>query len=136
MPEKAHAEALERTESTLSLADTPTARAAPGWDRCDSDLSSASTVIIPAPVARGTLTLKASAVHAGSMRAECAIENSILTLKIDSVVVVEVQLKNLAVGLQQGRDNMFMTTVHKNKIYDEIFCFADDQVKRHSGTPT
>ena len=131
VPEKAHAEALERTESTLSLADTPTARAAPGWDRCDSDLSSASTVIIPAPVARGTLTLKASASHAGSMRSECTIENCTLTLKIDSVVVVEVPLKNLAVGLQQGRDNMFtIATVHKNKIYDEIFCFADDQAKR------
>jgi len=131
VPEKAHAEALERTESTLSLADTPTARAAPGWDRCDSDLSSASTVIIPAPVARGTLTLKASASHAGSMRSECTIENCTLTLKIDSVVVVEVPLKNLAVGLHQGRDNMFtIATVHKNKIYDEICSFADDQAKR------
>ena len=38
-------------------------------------------------MARGTLTLKASASHAGF-------------------------------------------TVHKNKIYDEIFCFADDQAKR------
>ena len=124
------AEALERTESALSSADTPTARAAPAWERCDSDLSLAATVIISAPVARGTLTLKAFAGHAGSMRAECAIENLILTLKMDSVVVVEVPLKNLAVGLQQGRDNMFtIATVHKNKIYDEICCFADDQAQ-------
>jgi hypothetical protein len=48
---------LERTESALSSADTPTARAAPAWEYCDADLSSAATVIIPAPVARGTLTL-------------------------------------------------------------------------------
>ena len=124
-------ETLERTESALSSADTPTARAAPAWEHCDADLSSAATVIIPAPVARGTLTLKASAGHAGSKRAECAIENRMLTLKIDSVVVVEMPLKNLAVGLQQGCDNMFtIATVHKNKIYDEICCFADVKAKR------
>lgn len=126
-----NAQALERTESALSAAATPIAHDAPAWERCESDLSSGATAFIDEPVARGTLTLKASASHARSMRAECFIEHRILTFNIDSGVVVEVPLENVGVGLRQGRDNMFMiATVHENKIYDEICCFADDQTKR------
>ena len=50
---------FECDESALSSADTPIARDAPDWDRCDSDLSSAASVI------RGRLTLKATEGHRG-----------------------------------------------------------------------
>jgi hypothetical protein len=47
-------------------------------------------------------------------------------------VVAEVPVVELAIGLQRGRESMFMlATLHKGKIYDEIYCFADDQVKRN-----
>ena len=47
-------------------------------------------------------------------------------------VVAEVPVEDLAVGLQRGRADMFtIATLHEGKMYDEIYCFADDQAKRH-----
>jgi hypothetical protein len=84
--------------------------------------------------ARGEVTLKATADHRRSLRAVCSINNGVLTLTPEgsTAVVAEVPVAELAVGLQRGRNNMFMiATVYQNKMFDEIFCFADDQVKRN-----
>jgi hypothetical protein len=40
-------------------------------------------------------------------------------------------MKDLAVGIQPGRENMFaVATLHKNRLFDKIYCFADDQAER------
>jgi hypothetical protein len=50
----------------------------------------------------------------------------------DTVVVATVPLEDLAVGLQRGRNDMFIiATRYKNKLYDDISCFADNQEKRN-----
>ena len=34
-------------------------------------------------------------------------------------------------GIQPGRENMFaVATLHKNRLFDKIYCFADDQAER------
>jgi hypothetical protein len=109
--------------------------------------------------ARGTVTLKATAGQGGSLRAVCSIENRTLTLSIaqrppraesgeepesqstSAVMVVQVPLEELAVRLQRGRANMFtISTLHKQRLYDEICCFTEDQGKwsewiNHYGLP-
>jgi hypothetical protein len=145
------------------------------WERSESDQSSANTPVtstrtdgghrkrdegrkFEAPshreargrlTARGTVTLKATAGHGGSLRAVCSIENRTLTLSIaqrpprdesgeepesqstSAVMVVQVPLEELAVRLQRGRANMFtISTLHKQRLYDEICCFTDDQGER------
>ena len=93
---------------------------------------------------RASLMLKASVSHAGAMRAMCSLEHCKLTLSIDQrppgdasvqstqSVVVEVPLKELGVGLQQGLANMFtVVTVRDNKMAsDDICCFANNQAER------
>jgi hypothetical protein len=98
--------------------------------------------------ARGLLTLRDSPDHSGSLRAMCLIQNGVLTFSLapipvssrtrgareanETKVVAQVPVKDLAVGLQRGRTNMFIVaTRHQHKIYDEICCFADDQQKRN-----
>jgi hypothetical protein len=124
------------TESAESGAVTPRQdeciaceRAAPEWCKV-KDWPSDRRV-------RGRLTLKASANHMGAMRAVCNVQHGVLTLSVaerdgNTVVVAEVPVEDLAVGLQRGRADMFtIATLHKGKIYDEIYCFADNQVKRN-----
>ncbi len=74
----------------------------------------------------------------------CSIEHRVLALSkafrdtcgdgskhIAPVVLAEVPLEELAVRLQRGRADMFtIATRHKNRLYDEIYCFADDQAER------
>ena len=74
----------------------------------------------------------------------CSIEHRVLTLikasrdtcgdvsqHISPVMLAEVPLELLAVRLQRGRADMFtIATRHKNRLYDEIYCFADDQAER------
>jgi hypothetical protein len=130
---------LDRTESTLSSADTLVA----GKDRTrDEDRKRAARPSYRE--ARGRLTLKASADHPGALRAVCSIEHRVLTLSkasrhtcgdgsqhISPVVLAEVPLELLAVRLQRGRADMFtIATHHENRLYDEIYCFADDQAER------
>jgi hypothetical protein len=130
---------LDRTESSLSSADTPVA----GKDRTrDEDWKRAARPSYRE--ARGRLTLKASADHPGAVRAVCSIEHRVLTLikasrdtcgdvsqHISPVMLAEVPLELLAVRLQRGRADMFtIATRHKNRLYDEIYCFADDQAER------
>ena len=97
--------------------------------------------------ARGLLTVKASPTHSKGLCAECSVQNDVLTLSIprasressgdssgssDTVVVATVPLEDLAVGLQRGRNDMFIiATRYKNKLYDDISCFADNQEKRN-----
>jgi hypothetical protein len=138
--------------------DGRTAHHAPAWDHCesDSDLSLAETPVAgartankdrnregPRSAARGRLTIKSTADHRRSIRAVCSVEHRMLTLSIDprdvssegsqgtSAVVVEVPVEELAVRCQQGRADMFtIATLHEQKMYDEICCFADDQAER------
>jgi len=87
---------------------------------------------------RASLMLKASVGHTGAMRAMCSLEHCKLTLSIDqrptrdASVVVEVPLKELGVGLQQGLATMFtVATVRDNKMAsDDICCFANNQTER------
>jgi hypothetical protein len=83
---------------------------------------------------RGRLTLKASANHSKAVRAVCSIRHGVLKLSIESskAVVAEVPVEELAVGLSRWRTDMFtIATLHNNRMYDEIYCFVDDQVKRN-----
>ena len=98
--------------------------------------------------ARGRLTLKTSADHPGAVRAVCSIEHRVLVLHlalskasrdtcgdgsqhISPVVLAEVPLEELAIRLQRGRADMFtIATRHKNRLYDEIYCFAEDKAER------
>jgi len=88
--------------------------------------------------ARGLLTIKASPNHSKGMRAECSVQNDVLSLSIaessgtSSGTVVAVPIEELAVGLQRGRTNMFIiATRNGDQLYDDISCFADDQEKRN-----
>jgi len=100
---------------------------------------------------RGELTLRGSAYHPRAVRAVCSVQHGVLTLSCATsstqraarglssaggesgvTVVAEVPVEDLAVGLQRGRVDMFtLATLHRNRTYDHIFCFADDQVKRN-----
>ena len=83
---------------------------------------------------RGRLTLKASDDHCKAVRTVCSIRHGVLTVSIESskAVVAEVPVDELAVGLSRWRTDMFtIATLHNNRMYDEIYCFVDDQVKRN-----
>ena len=98
---------------------------------------------------RGELTLKGSVDLRNGLRAVCSVSHGVLTLHIDkpaprdpsgakakatgsTAVVVEVPAAELAVGLKRGHIDMFIiATLHENRMYDEICCFADNQVKRN-----
>lgn len=95
---------------------------------------------------RGELTLRGSANHPRGVRAVCSVQHCVLTLSCATsssqrasargessvTVVAEVPVKDLAVGMQRGRVDMFtLATLHGNRMYDHVFCFADDQVKRN-----
>jgi len=82
---------------------------------------------------RGRLILKASADHKNAVRAKCSITSGVLTVSIANTgdVVAKVPVEELVVGLRRGHSEMFtVATLHKNARYDEISCFAVDQVKR------
>jgi hypothetical protein len=136
------ASTLDRTESTLSSPDTPVS--GKDWTRNEDQKRAARP---NDREARGRLTLKASAHHPGAVRAVCSIEHRVLTLSkasrdtrgngsqhISPVVFAEVPLEELAVRLQRGRADMFTIATrhkcHKNRLYDEIYCFADDESER------
>ena len=92
--------------------------------------------------ASGRLTLRDSAdPHAEGMRTVCRIVDGVLTVGIErrdaageetEEVVAEVPAEALAVALRRGRTNMFMiATIHKDKLFDEIFCFCDNSIRRN-----
>ena len=75
------------------------------------------------------------------MRVVCRVLDGVLTLGIErrdaageetEEVVAEVPAEALAVALRRGRTNMFMiATIHKDKLFDEIFCFCDNSIRRN-----
>ena len=129
-----------RTASFLSHAETPRLDSSDEHDKAPAQRKEW-------PVdqeVRGRLTLKASADHKGSKRAMCNVRGGVLSLSVASVatpasgggssttVLTQVPVEELAVGLRRGRENMFtIATFHRGRMYDEIYCFADDQVKRN-----
>ena len=91
--------------------------------------------------ASGRITVRGSAdPQAKGKRAVCRIREGVLTLGIEGrgaagetteEVAAEVPIKVLAVCLQEGRTDMFtLATVHKNRMFDEIYCFCDDPARR------
>jgi len=91
--------------------------------------------------ASGRFTVRGSAdPQAKGKRAVCRIREGVLTLGIEGrgaagetteKVAAEVPIKALAVCLQEGRTDMFtLVTVHKNRMFDEIYCFCDDPARR------
>jgi hypothetical protein len=81
---------------------------------------------------RGRLTLRASADHSNAMRAVFSIRHGVLSVRIarSTVVVAAVPVHELAVGLRRGRTDMFtVATLHEDRMYDEIYCFAEDHIK-------
>jgi hypothetical protein len=88
----------------------------------------------PSLEARGRLTLKASADHKRALNVMCSIDHGMLMLASCSgggAPLSQVPIKDLAVGVQPGRENMFVVaTLHNNTLFDKIFCFADDQAER------
>jgi hypothetical protein len=90
----------------------------------------------------GRLTLRGSAdQQAGGTRAVCRIRGGVLTLGIEQRAaageeaeeeVAELPVEALAVGLQRGRAHMLtLATIYKNEMFDEIYCFCDDPVRRN-----
>ena len=83
---------------------------------------------------RGRLKLRASADHSNAMRAVFSIRHGVLSIRLarSTVVVAAVPVQELAVGLRSGRTDMFtVATLHEDRMYDEIYCFADDQIKHN-----
>ena len=104
------------------------------WQHAASPLSCEANESPADKEVRGRVTLKASADHSKAVHTVCSIRHGVLTLSIESskAVVAEVPVEALAVGLSRWRTDMFtIATLHNNRIYDEIYCFVDDQVKRN-----
>ena len=119
------APACARTKFDINTAATPRPGAcAPREDRRRE----------PSQKALGRLRLKASADHRGALNVMCSIDHGMLTLSSCScggATLSQVPMKDLAVGMQPGRENMFaVATLHKNRLFDKIYCFADDQAER------
>jgi len=91
--------------------------------------------------ARGKLALKGSPGARRPVHAECTVQHGVLTLSVakrnasgesSSSVVAEVPVKDLAVGLQRAQTSMItLATLYEGKVYDEIYCFADNQSERN-----
>ena len=119
----------------------------PAYRRSDSDMSAANTPTCAADEqqkrepwleACDRFTLKASADHMEGLNAMFSIEHCVLTLSScpggasPVTTLSQVPVKVIAVGMKPGRENMFtIATLHKNTLYDEIYCFADGQAKRN-----
>ena len=104
------------------------------WQHAASPLSCEANESTADQEVRGRVTLKASADHSKALHTVCSIRHGVLTLSIESskAVVAEVPVEALAVGLSRWRTDMFtIATLHNNRMYDEIYCFVDDQVKRN-----
>ena len=92
---------------------------------------------------RGRLTLKGTPSHSNAILAACSIRNGTLSMvkqpasspgnmSDPSAVLAEVPVDQLAVGLLKGRtDMMMLATLHKGRMYDEIYCVAAGQSKRN-----
>ena len=115
-----------RSDSDMSSADTP---------RCAADEHQKRE---PRQEACDRFTIKASADHMEGLNVMFSMEHGVLTLSScpggasPVTTLSQVPVEDLAVGMQPGRENMFtIATLHKNKLYDEIYCFADGHAKRN-----
>ena len=138
-----------RAVSDITEATTPRQGEISG---SDSSERTASELVLPVwrsveewPVlleARGRFTLRAYAnPQAYGKLAMCRIRKGVLKLVPKqraaagekTELVTEVPVEMLAVGLQRGRTDMFaLATTYENKLFDEIYCFCDDSVKRNT----
>ena len=106
------------------------ARQAPEWRRDQQDWPAHKK-------AHGEFMLKASPDAESHVRAVCSVLHGVLTLtdikrSAKQKCLAQVPLHDLAVGLRRGRSSMLtLATVHGEKMFDEIYCFADDPVKRN-----
>jgi len=107
------------------------ARQAPEWRRDQQDWPAHKK-------AHGEFMLKGSPDAESAVRVVCSVLHGVLTLtdinsrSRESRVLAQVPLHDLAVGLRRGRSSMLtLATVHGEKMFDEIYCFADDPVKRN-----
>ena len=107
------------------------ARQAPEWRRDQQDWPAHKK-------AHGEFMLKGSPDAESAVRVVCSVLHGVLTLtdinsrSRESRVLAQVPLHDLAVGLQRGRSSMLtLATVYGEKMFDEIYCFADDPVKRN-----
>jgi len=109
------------------------ARQAPEWRRDQQDWPAHKK-------AHGEFMLKGSPDAESAVRVLCSVLHGVLTLTDikrhsrcrESRVLAQVPLHDLAVGLRRGRSSMLtLATVHGEKMFDEIYCFADDPVKRN-----
>ena len=90
--------------------------------------------------AHGEFMLKGSPDAESAVRVLCSVLHGVLTLTDikrhsrcrESRVLAQVPLHDLAVGLQRGRSSMLtLATMYGEKMFDEIYCFADDPSKRN-----
>jgi hypothetical protein len=136
-------------------------RKAPAWRACAAKVRGTNGGVALSPSfsqwpqhqkAHGKLTLKSFAEQRNGRRAVCLIQHGVLTLQItqrDSQDLpcagrrqhniaagtpVRVPLRELGVGLQRGRGDMFtIATLHEQSMHDDkICCFAHDQAERDS----
>ena len=137
MPQCAHTSLKSRSSrATLpSIPEDPQDGLCPAAERCSEAPAWRVAREWPADrEVRGKLTLRASADHSNAMRAVCSIRHGVLSIRIarSTVVVAAVPVHELAVGLRRGRTEMFtVATLHEDRMYDEIYCFADDQIKHN-----
>ena len=107
------------------------ARQAPEWRRDQQDWPAHKK-------AHGEFMLKGSPDAESAVRVVCSVLHGVLTLtdinsrSRESRVLAQVPLHDLAVGLQRGRSSMLtLATMYGEKMFDEIYCFADDPSKRN-----
>ena len=106
-------------------------RQAPEWRRDQQDWPAHKK-------AHGEFMLKGSPDAESAVRVVCSVLHGVLTLtdinsrSRESRVLAQVPLHDLAVGLQRGRSSMLtLATMYGEKMFDEIYCFADDPSKRN-----
>jgi hypothetical protein len=123
------------SDSLPSIPEDPPDGLCPAAERCSEAPAWRAAREWPADrEVRGRLKLRASADHSNAMRAVCSIRNGVLSIRIawSTVVVAAVPVQELAVGLWRGRTDMFtVATLHKDRMYDEIYCFAEDHIKHN-----
>ena len=145
---------IQRTESDLSSAATPapsprtpTADGArqEGLEHARRGSPARRNVERDWPAhreARGEFVLKGSLDEQRAVRAVCSVLHGVLTLSYEErhsrgvtqgTVLAQVPLQDLAVGLQRGRRTLLtLATLYDEKMFDDIYCFAADQVTRNN----
>ncbi len=118
-----------------SIPEDPSDGLCPAAERCSEAPAWRAAREWPADrEVRGRLTLRASADHSNAMRAVFSIRHGVLSIRLarSTVVVAAVPVQELAVGLRSGRTDMFtVATLHEDRLYDEIYCFAEDRIKHN-----